>query len=68
MVQQICNSAQTYWKMRLCLDQVRLNEALIRAVHRGPTVSDILPRLARIRFLTLIHTYSGYPSLKLNKK
>ena len=30
-------------KVRLCLDPVRLNQALIRPIHRGPTLNDILP-------------------------
>ena len=30
----------------------------------GPTLNDILPRLAGIRYLTLIETSSGYHNLK----
>ena len=29
-------------KVRLCLDPARLNQALIRPIHRGPTLNDIL--------------------------
>ena len=32
-------------RVRLCLDPVRLNQALIRLDHRGPTFNDILPKL-----------------------
>ena len=27
-------------KIRLCLDPVRLNQVLIRPIHRGPTLND----------------------------
>ena len=43
---QWCNSfvlvPKVNGKVRLCLDLVRLNKALIRPVHRGPTLNDIL--------------------------
>ena len=29
----------------LCLDSARLNQLLIRPIHRGPTSNDILPNL-----------------------
>ena len=32
-------------KGQLCLDPVQLNQALIRLIHRGPTLPNILPRL-----------------------
>ena len=35
-------------KVRLCLDPVRLNQALIRPIHRGPMLNDILPRLSNV--------------------
>ena len=41
-------------KVRLCLDPAWLNQALIRLVHRGPTLNDILPKLNNIRYLPLI--------------
>ena len=31
-------------KVRLYLDPVQLNQALIRPIHRGPTSNDILPK------------------------
>ena len=41
-----CNSfvlvPETNGKVRLCLDPVMLNQALIRPVHRGPTLNNIL--------------------------
>ena len=32
-------------KVRLCLDQARLNQVLIRPVHGGPTLNDIFTKL-----------------------
>ena len=41
-----CNSfvlvSRTNGKVKLCLDPVRLNQALIRPIHRGPTLNNIL--------------------------
>ena len=42
-------------KVQLCLGPARLNKVLIRPVHRGPTLNDILPRLAAcVKYITLI--------------
>ena len=32
-------------KVQLCLDLVRLNQALIGLVHLGSTINDMLPKL-----------------------
>ena len=37
-------------------------------VHRGPTINDILPRLACVKYLTLIDASSGYNNSKLGEK
>ena len=42
-------------------------QVLSRSVHRGPTLNDILLRLAGVKYFTLINAISGYHSLKLNK-
>ena len=55
-------------KVRLCLDPVRLNQMLIRPVHRGPTINDILPRLNNVQYMSIIDTSSGYHNLKLDEK
>ena len=55
-------------KVRLCLDPVRLNQALIRPVHRGPTLNDILPKLNNVKYMSIIDASSGYHNLKLDKK
>ena len=34
----------------------KLNEILIRPIHRGPILNDILPRLAGVKYLMLIDT------------
>ena len=49
-------------KVRLCLDPVRLNQALIRPVCRGATLSDILCRLINvkyIKYMSIIDTSLG---------
>ena len=50
------------------LDPAWLNQALIRPVHRGPTLNDILPRLNNIQNMSIINTSSGYHNLKLDKQ
>ena len=48
-------------KVRLCLDPARLNQGLLRAIHRGHTLNDILPKYNNVR-------YSRYHNLKLDDK
>ena len=55
-------------KVRLCLDPAQLNQALIRPIHRGPTLNDILPKLNNVKFMSIIHASSEYHHLKLDKK
>ena len=66
-----CNSfklvPKPYGKLRLCLDPVRLNQALIRLVHRRPTLNDIFPKLNNAKYLSLIDASSGYYNLKLDE-
>ena len=38
-------------KVRLCLDLSCLNQALIRPIHMGPTLNDILPKLNNAKYL-----------------
>ena len=47
-------------KVRLCLDPARLNLALTRPVHQGPTLNDILPKLNNVQYMSIIDTSSGY--------
>ena len=55
-------------KVRLCLDLVRLNQASIRPVLRGPTLNNILPRLNNVKYISVIDASSGYHNLKLDEK
>ena len=55
-------------KVRLCLDPARLCEALIRPVHRGPTLNDILPKLYNVKYMSIIDATSGNHNLKLDEK
>ena len=53
-------------KVRLWLDPVELNQALIRLIHRGPTLNDILPRLNSIQYMSIINVRLGYHNLRLD--
>ena len=55
-------------KVRLCLDPFRLNQALIRPIHRGPTLNDILPKLNNVKYMSIIDASSGYHNLQLDTK
>ena len=55
-------------KVRLCLDPARLNKVLIRPVHGGPTLNDILPKLNNVKYMSIIDASSGYHNLKLHEK
>ena len=50
-------------KVRLCLDPAQLNQALIRAVHWGLTLNDILPKLNNVQYMSIIDASSGYHNL-----
>ena len=50
-------------EVRLCLDPAWLNQALIRPIHRGHTLNDILQKL-NIRYLSIINARSRYQNLK----
>ena len=55
-------------KVRLCLDMVRLNQALIRPIHRGPTLNDILPKLNNAKYMSIMDASLGYHNLQLDTK
>ena len=55
-------------KVRLCLDLECLNQALIRPIHRRPTLNDILPKLNNAKYISLLDASSGYHNLKLDEK
>ena len=58
----ICNG-----KVKLCLDPAWLNQMLIRPIHRGPTLNDILPKLHNVRYFSIIGASSEYHILKLDE-
>ena len=53
-------------KVRLCLDLAWLNQALIRPIHRGPTLNDILPRPNNVKYMSIIDVSLGYHNLWLD--
>ena len=55
-------------KVRLCLDPARLNQALIRLVHRGPTLNDIFLKFNNTQYISLIDASSGYHNFKLDER
>ena len=67
-----CNSfvlvPKTNGKVRFCLDPVHLNQALIRQIHRGPTLNDILPKLNNAKYLSVIDASSGYHNLEPDER
>ena len=55
-------------KVMLCLDLAWLNQALIRPIHRGPTLNDILCKLNTVKYMSIIDASSGYYNLQLYTK
>ena len=55
-------------EVKLCLDPAMLYQALIRLVHRGPTLNNIFPNLNNVKDLSVIDVSSGYHNLTLDKK
>ena len=55
-------------KVTLCLDPAQLNQELIRPIHRGPTLNDILPKPNDVKYMSIIDASSGYHNLKLDEK
>ena len=55
-------------KVRLHLDPAWLNQALIRLVHRGTTLNNILPKINKIQYLSLMDVSSRNCNLLLDKK
>ena len=56
---QWCNSfvllPKANGKVRLYLDLAWLNQALIRLIHRGPIINNILPRLNNVKYMSIIN-------------
>ena len=47
------------------LGLVRLNQALIRPIHRGLMLNDILTKLNNVQYMSIIDVSLGYHNLKL---
>ena len=62
-----CNSFVLVTKangmIRLCLDPAWLNQTLIRPIHRGPMLNDILPKLNNVRHMSIIDASSRYHNI-----
>ena len=71
-ISEWCNSfvlvPKVNGKVRLCLDPAQLNQALIRPIHRGPTLNDILPKINNAKYISFINESSGYHNLKLDER
>ena len=69
---ELCNSfvlvPKANGKVRLCLDPARLNQALMRTIHRGPILNDALPKLTNVQYMSIIDVSSRYHNLKLDNK
>ena len=53
-------------KVRLCLDPAWLNQTLIRPIHRGLTLNDILSRLKNVKYISISDVGLGYHNLQLD--
>ena len=51
----------------MCLDLACLNQALVRPIHRGPTLNNVLQKLNNAKYLSLIDASSEYHNLRLEK-
>ena len=54
--------------MHLFLNPSKLNKALIKPMHRKPTLNDIFIKLTNVFYMTIADTNSGYHNLILDKK
>jgi len=67
-----CNSFVCVQKpngsVRLCIDPAQLNQAIIRPVHRGKTMQDILPTLAGAKYFSILDAKSGFWNLQLDEE
>ena len=62
-IDEWCNSlvlvSKLNGKVRLCLGPARLNQVLIRSVHRGPALNNIFPKLNNVQYFSLVDVSSG---------
>ena len=55
-------------KLRICLDPVNLNQAILRPYYPMKTLDDILPKLSGAKYFTKLDARSGYLAIKLSEK
>ena len=69
---ELCNSfvlvPKANGKVRLYLDPAQLNQMLIRWIHQGLTLNNILTRLNNVQYMSIINMSSGYHNLRLDKQ
>lgn len=53
--------------VRLCLDPAKLNNSIVRPIHRSPTLQDIKPKLRGAKYFSILDLRSGYWNLKLDE-
>ena len=68
VVQQFYVVCKPNGKIYLFLNCTRLNQALIRLVHRGPILTHKLPKLTNVCYIMITCAHLGYCSLKPEKK
>lgn len=54
-------------KIRICLDQKNLNQALRRPHYQMPTIDDILPNIAHEKVFSVLDTLNGFWQVKLDE-
>nr|XP_037283835.1 uncharacterized protein LOC119176582 [Rhipicephalus microplus] len=52
-------------KVRICLDPIELNKALLRENYPMPTLEDVVPKLAGAKFFSTLDAASGFWQIKL---
>lgn len=55
-------------KMRLCLDPVRLNQALLREEYQMPTIDEIFPELCKAKVFSTFDAKKGFWQLPLDEE
>ena len=53
-------------KIRVCIDPIPLNRALLRSQHLMPTLEDLLPELAEARIFSVVDVRNGFWHISLD--
>ena len=54
-------------KLRICIDQRYLNQAIKRSHYPMPTVDDILQKIAKAKVFTVLDAREGFWHVKLDQ-